>query len=408
VAHRTGQDTDGVPDFPFARPDAVAPPPEWGRLREECPIADVRLVSGDRALLLTRIEDVRQLLKDPRFGRQLDPAKGAARLSTADEGTVFTGGSDVEDLMTGGDHTRWRRLVGRAFTARRVNGLRPQMREIAEACVDRMRADGDTADLVAEYGFPIPVEVICALLGTPAGDVDRFSYWSETMLSETKYEQDEILAAQAEFAEYMLGHIAAKRADPGEDLLSELASGTDGAFMTDEQLMVTGIGLLVAGHETTANMIGKMVTMLLAERSRWEVLLADRSLIRTAVEESLRMDANMGVGLPRFVTEETALPSGELCPRSTVISSLSAANRDPRAFADPDRMDLARSPNPHIAFGAGAHSCIGQALARTELQVALEVLLEQLPTLELAVPVSELQTRSGVIVGGLAELPVRW
>ncbi len=173
-------------------------------------------------------------------------------------------------------------------------------------------------------------------------------------------------------------------------------------------LIATGIGLLVAGHETTANMIAKMVAMLLADRSRWEELLADPSLVRTAVEEALRMDANAGFGMPRYFTEDvevagTVLPSG-----TSAMCSMAAANRDERVFDGADEMDLRRSPNPHLAFGAGAHACLGQPLARTELQVVLDVLLRKLPSLELAVPVADLRRVEGLAVGGLRELPVRW
>jgi cytochrome P450 len=155
-------------------------------------------------------------------------------------------------------------------------------------------------------------------------------------------------------------------------------------------------------------MIGKMVSMLLAERGRWEALLADPSLIRTTVEESLRFDANSGFGLPRYLNEETEV-DGTVLPRgTTVICSMAAANRDENAFDGAADMDLTRSPNPHLSFGAGAHSCLGQALARTELQVVLEVLLRKLPALELAVPVEELERVEGLAVGGLRTVPVRW
>ena len=171
----------------------------------------------------------------------------------------------------------------------------------------------------------------------------------------------------------------------------------------------TGMGLLVAGHETTANMISKMVAMLLADRpDRWERLVADPSLVRTAVEESLRFDANPGIGMPRFLTEDVEVSDTTLRAGETVMCSMGAANRDARAFADGEEMDLTRSPNPHLSFGAGAHSCLGQALARTELQVALEVLLRRVPGLELAVPAEDLDRVEGLAVGGLATLPVRW
>jgi cytochrome P450 len=244
----------------------------------------------------------------------------------------------------------------------------------------------------------------------PDADRDRFSHWSDLHLSTTKYTQAEIDTGRAEFAGYMRAHVEAKRLHPADDLISELTTirDADDGRLSDAVLMSTAMGLLIAGHETTANMITKMVTMLLADRDRWEALVADRGLIRTTVEEALRMDANAGFGMPRFITEDIELSGVAVPAGSTVVSSLAAANRDPEVFGAPEQMDLARTANTHLAFGAGSHSCLGQALARTELQVCLDVLLTRLPTLDLAVPVAKLTRRTGLVVGGLDELPVTW
>ncbi|MFG1700669.1 cytochrome P450 [Nonomuraea sp. NPDC049309] len=400
--------TEQVLNYPIPNDAALDPPAEWARLREECPVAHVKLPSGDGARLITRYEDVKAVLADPRFTRRLT-APDAARLS-ADGGGAFS--SDITKVIPDGGegHQHWRRLVGRWFTAKRMAGLRPSMTRIADDLIDDMVERGAPADLRASLGFPLPVYVICDMLGVPAEDRDRFSYWSDTFLNLTRYTKEEIDAAQAEFFQYMSGHVAAKREQPGDDLLSELlaAGGPEQGGLSDLQILVTGMGLLVAGHETTANMIGKMVAMLLADRSRWERLLDDPSLIRTTVEESLRMDANAGIGLPRYLPVEAEV-GGEVLPKgTTVICSMAAANRDERVFANASEMDMTRSPNPHLAFGSGAHSCLGQALARTELQVVLEVLLRRLPSLELAVPVEELERVEGLAVGGLRTLPVRW
>ncbi|MER5321016.1 cytochrome P450 [Streptosporangium roseum] len=397
-----------VLSYPIPADAALEPPAEWAELRGKCPVAHVTLPSGDQATLLTRYADVKQVLADPRFTRQLN-APDAARLS-AEGGGVFN--SEMATIIPDGgeEHQHWRRLVGKWFTAKRMTALRPSMTEIAEQLIDDMVKRGRSGDLRAGLGFPLPVYVICDMLGVPAADRDRFSYWSDTLLNLTRYSKAEIDAAQGEFFQYMSDHLAAKRAEPGEDLLSELiaAGGPEDGGLADIQILVTGMALLVAGHETTANMIGKMVSMLLADRSRWERLLADPSLIRTAVEETLRLDANSGFGLPRYLREETEV-SGTVLPRgTTVVCSMAAANRDESAFEAAAEMDLSRSPNPHLSFGSGAHSCLGQALARTELQVVLEVLLRKLPTLELAVPVEELERVEGLAVGGLRTVPVRW
>ncbi|GAA1725449.1 cytochrome P450 [Nonomuraea sp. AD125B] len=394
--------------YPIPNDAALRPPAEWAELRGKCPVAHVELPSGDRARLLTRYEDVRQVLADPRFTRQLN-APDAARLS-ADGGGVFNSEMAMIIPDSGEEHQQWRRLVSKWFTAKRMNAMRPAMARIAEDLIDEMVERGAPGDLKASLGFPLPVYVICDMLGVPAEDRDRFSYWSDTLLNLTRYGKDETEAAQAEFFQYMTDLLAGKRAEPGDDLLSELiaAGGPENGGLNDLQILVTGMALLVAGHETTANMIGKMVSMLLADRSRWEALLADPSLIRTTVEESLRLDANSGFGLPRYLKEGTEVSGVELPKGTTVICSMAAANRDESAFEAAEEFDLTRSPNPHLAFGAGAHSCLGQALARTELQVVLEVLLRKLPTLELAAPEAELERVEGLAVGGLRTVPVRW
>ncbi|MER6003642.1 cytochrome P450 [Nonomuraea angiospora] len=401
--------SEQVLSYPIPSEAALEPPVEWADLRGKCPVARVTLPSGDEATLLTRYEDVKQVLADPRFTRLLN-APDAARLSANDDGGLFS--SEMAAIIpdSGEPHQRWRRLVGKYFTAKRMAALRPAMAQIAEQLIDDMVEHGAPGDLKASLGFPLPVYVICDLLGVPASDRDRFAHWSDSLLNLTKFTQAETDASQAEFIQYMSEHVAAKRVTPGDDLLSELieASAAEGEGLTDVELLATGMGLLVAGHETTANMIGKMVGMLLSDRTRWERLLADPSLVRTAVEEVLRFDANSGFGLPRYLKEETEV-SGTVLPRgTTVICSMAAANRDESVFDAAAEMDLTRTPNPHLAFGSGSHSCLGQSLARTELQVVLEVLLRKLPTLELAVPVEELHRVEGLVVGGLRQVPVRW
>ncbi|AEM84130.1 cytochrome P450 [Streptomyces violaceusniger] len=397
--------------LPLPTRGPLDPPADWERLREQCPVATVGLPSGDTGTLLTRYDHVKALLTDARFSRPT-AEDDSARIAPEGAGGVSTNSDMALSVpLKGEEHLRWRRHLSKYFTAKRMTALRPGMTDMAEALVDGMVKSGRPADLKAALGFPLPVYVICDLLGAPAGDRERFSYWSDAFLNVSRYTKEEAKQAYAEFVTYMSDLVAAKRAQPGEDVISMLIeeSRAEGEGLTDPELLGTGMGLLVAGHETTANMIGKMAAMLLADRTQWERLLADPSLVRTAVDEVLRSDANLGgFGIRRYLSEDldvdgTLLPSG-----TTVFCSLSAANRDERVFATPDEMDLTRSPNPHLTFGAGAHSCLGQSLARTELQVALEVLLRKLPSLELAVPVEELRQVEGLTVGGLREVPVRW
>jgi cytochrome P450 len=393
--------------YPIPGEAALEPPAEWARLRAECPVARVTLPSGDEATLVTRYADVRAVLSDPRFTR---PTGQGARVADVESGGVFN--SDMATVLPqeGEAHLRWRRMLAKWFTVKRMNALRPGIEAMAERLIGEMVRAGAPADLKAGLGFPLPVWVICDLLGVPDSDRDRFARWSDMLLSMTRFTQEEMSAAQAEFGGYLAAHVAAKRAAPGEDLLSALVEETDadGRPLSDRVLIATGMGLLVAGHETTANMIGKMVAMLLADRGRWERLLADRSLVRTAVEETLRMDANAGFGMLRYFTEDVEL-AGTVLPRgTTVVCSMAAANRDEDVFEHASSLDLRRSPNPHLAFGAGVHACIGQSLARIELQAVLDVLLRVLPSLELAVEADDLHRVEGLVVGGLRELPVRW
>ncbi|GAA2912410.1 cytochrome P450 [Actinoplanes cyaneus] len=399
--------TDTVPTYPFARPTALDPPAEWEQLRSECPVSKVRMVTGDEALLITRYNDVRELLADPRFTHSLTEA-GAAQISTSEDG-IFN--RDEATMTAGPNHQRWRRMMNKSFTVKRVNAMRPRIAEIANQLIDELIAGGQPGDLQSALGFPLPVFVICELLGVDPNYRDKFSHWSDAMLNLDKFSQAETAKAAMEFQEFMVQHVLDKRAAPGDDLLSELAAIVDSqdGRMTEAELVYTAQGLLVAGHETTANMIGKMVAMLLADRpNRWDRLVADRGLINPAVEETLRLDASSSIDLPRYISEDIEIAGCPIKAGTTVMASLSSGNRDETVYDDAAELRLDRVPNPHLAFGAGPHSCLGQALARTELQVTLTVLLDRLPTLELAVPVEELRRRTGLIVGGIEEVPVRW
>ena len=403
------ESSDASLSYPLHRPGALEAPVEWNDLRERCPVASVAMPSGDEAFLITRYADVKQVLSDPRFPR-MGREEGATRITDTESGGVFNNNSAQVLPQTGEGHQRWRRMLSKWFTAKRMKALHPQIEAMADRLIDQMQEQGQPADLKAALGFPLPVWVICTLLGVPDSDRDRFSYWSDSFLNLDRYTEAETSAAQQEFIGYLHGHVQSKRSDPGDDILGTMIKDGEAAGepISDEVLIATGMGLLVAGHETTANMIGKMTAMLLADRDRWQQLLADRSLIRTTVEEVLRMDTNLGFGMTRYLTDDLELGEQSVQSGSTLICDMAAANRDHRVFDDPEKLDLTRSPNPHLTFGAGPHSCLGQMLARTELQITLEVMLRRLPNLRLAVDPSDLRRIEGLIVGGLREVPVRW
>ncbi|GAA1892730.1 cytochrome P450 [Streptantibioticus ferralitis] len=401
---------DELRDLPFPRSAPMEPPVEWAELREKCPFAAVRLPSGDRARMLTRYEDVRKVLTDPRFSRDL-ARPDAARLTTAGDQGFMNARRPGVDITDGPGHTRWRRLVGRTFTMKRVEGLRPRIGAMVDELLDAMTAhQGRPVDLVPNLALPLPVGVICELLGVPASDQGRFTEWANQMLSLTRYDADEVAAGRAEFAAYMTGLIAAKRAEPGDDLLSELISVTDAedGRLSEAELLATSMSLLAAGHETTASMIGKMAAILLSHRERYETLLADPSLVPAAVEEVIRFDAMSEFGLPRYATETVEVGESVVEKGTTVLLSLQAANRDQSVFASPETWDAHRGDNHHLGFSAGAHFCMGSPLARVELQEVLAGLLRRLPTLRLAVPAEQLRRREGLLVGGYESVPVTW
>ncbi|QLH24637.1 cytochrome P450 [Streptomyces sp. Rer75] len=403
--------TEAVPDYPFEQPNVLEPPREWAETRAACPVAHVRMPSGDVVGLLTGYEEVRGLLTDQRFSRNLD-RKGAARMSTTEDGGMFSRPAQGQvDNKEGPGHRRWRRLISRAFTVKKMEAWRPRVQEMADALVDDMVAKGSPADLRAALALPLPVRVICALLGAPSEDQDRFARWSEVLLTLTRYTQAEVDDAQRDFHAYASDLVERKRAEPGDDLLSELTqiSDSEDGRLSHDELISTAVGLLLAGHETTSNMILKMTAMLLSERERYEAVLADPGLVPGVVEEALRMDANGGVGIPRFITEDTEVSGVPVGAGSTLFVNLPAANRDERKFPDPDRFDPRRENNAqHLAFGAGPHFCVGQTLARVELQVVLGTFVRRLPELRLRDAPETLRIREGVAAGGFEDMWVTW
>ncbi|GAA2868039.1 cytochrome P450 [Nonomuraea rubra] len=314
---------DAIPDFPFDRPTALEPPPRLAELREHCPVAHVRLPSGDVATVVTRYDDARAVMADPRFSRDL-ARDGAARLSTTEDGGLFNRRrAGVTRIREGQGHLRWRRLLSGWFTLRKMDLWRPRVQAMTDDLLDAMLAKGPPGNLSAGLALPLPVRVICALVGAPAEDQDRFAHWSRVMLTLTRYTQEEVDQAYREFNGYVSDLIDRNRADPGDDLLSELtqiSDAEDGRLSRDE-LVATVRALLLAGHETTSNMIAIMTAMLLADRSRYEDVVDDPDLVPGTVEEVLRLDSTLSVlgGLPRFCTEDVELSETMVPAGSTVI-----------------------------------------------------------------------------------------
>jgi cytochrome P450 len=278
--------------------------------------------------------------------------------------------------------------------------------ELIDALLDRPQP----ADLVTGFSLPLPVQVICEMLGVPAGDVDQFHAWSDAILGDWQGDTGQIMAALADMYNYFVRLIEIKRAEPADDLMTALIAARDQADrLSEEELTTLGCTLLIGGHETTANQLNLSLLVLLDHPAELGKLRADAGLIPAAVEEFMRY-VRLGGGLPpaRVTTEDVQLGGVTVRAGETVLPLFATANRDPSVFSDPDRFDISRAPANHLAFGAGVHHCLGAQLARLELQEAFRGLLSRMPGLRLAIPAGELRFKPGMALHSLCELPVRW
>lgn len=386
-----------------ASPSIYHPAPELAELQKNRPVVPLAMPDGSTAWLVTRYADVRQVMTDPRFSR------------SAAAGVATTGlGELANDSILGMDppeHTRLRRLVARAFTARRVSDLRQPVVKLVDELLTAMAAQPRPVDLVENFSLPLPVQVICELLGVPAADRHTFHAWSDTLMGDWQRDPKEMAVALTRISEYLAGLIAAKRTEPADDLMTALIAARDEHDMLSEKELVTlCLSVLIAGHETTANQINMFLLTLLRYPEELARLHADPDAISQAVEELMRFVqlGDAGGGMPRVTTEEVELSGVKIPAGSAVMASLATANRDPALFAEPDRLDVTRSQLQHLGFGAGVHHCLGAQLARMELQEALRGLLGRFPTLRLAVFESELRFKPGMVVRSLESLPVTW
>jgi cytochrome P450 len=380
----------------------------FARLRESRPVAPVRMPGYGRVWMVTRYADVRAVLTDPRLARDVRrwPGGGRTRPSEA------TGINDHMLHSDPPDHTRLRRLVQKPFAARRA-ALRPRAQEIAAGLLDELAArDDDVIDLLDRYARPLPVAVICELLGVPAADRE----W----IRDTVYAYDEPAEherVERELAAYFTELTAAKRAGPGDDLVSALVLARDnpggtgdggtGDTLTGDELLGTVFLLVMAGFDTTVNLIASGILALLIHPGELARLRADPSLLPAAVEELLRFTSPVNHANDRFTTEDVSIGGVNIPAGEWVMPAISSADWDPAQFPGADRLDLSRDTSGHVAFGHGVHHCLGAPLARMEAEVALGALLARLPGLSLAVPAAELRWRPVSLMNGLESLPVR-
>jgi cytochrome P450 len=302
------------------------------------------------------------------------------------------------------DHTRLRKLVGKAFTGRAIAALRPRIEQIAGELLDEMEAGPDRIDLLDAYAFPLPITVICELLGVPTDDRNDFRTWSNTLLQSADVAAH--TAAGASMASYLTELVDERRARPTDDMLGAIvAASEDSDQLSRHEAISMAFLLLVAGHETTVNLIGTGTYALLRHPAQLDALRADPSLVPNAVEEFLRWDGPVHLATVRFTVEPTVIGGVEIPAGEVVLVSLTSANRDPSRWPDADQLDVRRQAASHLAFGHGIHHCLGAPLARLEGDVAFTQLLARFPALSL--DAAELTWRPSTLIRGLTALPVR-
>jgi cytochrome P450 len=374
-------------------------------LREKA-LVEVKLPSGDSAWMVTRYADVRKLFADERLSKNI-ARPGMARISLDND--LF-----IDPLIDADppDHTRMRGLITRAFTARRIELLRPFAKAVTDDLLDKMAAGPRPTDFNEALAFPLPILVICRLLGVPAEDMNKFRRLVDGFLSVTKLPPAEVEECRAGLWTYLGDLIETKRANPGEDLIGGLIKvrDEDNNKLSEHELHFWTQSLLIAGYVTTASQIGTGTAVLLHRRDLVKEIQADFSLVESAVEEFLRTQVmGSSIGTLRYALVDIPLSDGTVIKQGTsVLLSEESANMDESVFTDPFTIDIRRKENHHMTFGAGIHYCVGAALARMELQVATETVLRRFPDIHLAVPSDELPRGLGGFMEGFSEIPVTW
>ena len=405
---------EAVPAEQFGADFYQNPLAYFARMREERPVTPALLPNGGRVWLVTRYADVRAALVDPRLHKDW-----ASKMTSPDwVPDEVTGYLSVHLLNADPpDHTRLRKLVSKAFTARRVAGLRPRIEAITSALLDaveaRAAAGEETIDLIEAFAFPLPVTVICELLGIPLRDQDQFRAWSNAVVA-SEGEPGSFRAAGVAMFHYFTGLIAAKRAaladgtGPADDMVSALIDARDSGDSLDERELVAMLFLLlIAGHETTTNLIASGTLALLANPGELARLRAQPGLLPGAVDELLRFVNPLNHATERFTLEPVEIGGVTIPAREWVLCATASANHDAGRFPDADRLDVARDAGGHVAFGHGIHYCLGAPLARLEGEVAFGALLSRFPSLSLAADPSALRWRPSSLIHGLETLPVR-
>jgi cytochrome P450 len=409
----TGSPTEAisdVPDYPMGRAAGCpfAPPPEVMALSEARPLSRVRIWDGSTPWLITGYEEVRTLFSDSRVSvddrRPGFPHWNEGMLSTVHKRprSVFT--------ADGEEHTRFRRMLSKPFTFKRVEGLRPAIQQITDDSIDTMLAGPKPGEIVTGLALPVPSLVISQLLGVPYEDAEMFQHHANVGLARYAAAEDTMKGAMS-LHKYLAQLVEAKMETPAEDAVSDLAERVTAGELSVKEAAQLGTGLLIAGHETTANMIGLGVLALLQYPEQAAVLREtdDAKVVANAVEELLRYLSIIQNGQRRVAAEDIEIAGEVIRAGEGIIIDLAPANWDAKEFAEPDRLYLHRSgAGQHVAFGYGRHQCVGQQLARAELQIVFHTLFRRIPTLELAVPIDDIPFKHDRLAYGVYELAVTW
>jgi len=394
--------------FPATRPSGCPFDPATGyaELREAEGLTKVSTPAGVDAWVVSRYDEVRSVLSDSRLSSRSAPS--AHVVPDADLEREVESGSILQN--DGERHAHLRRLLMGEFTVRRMRALRPRIQQLVDDHIDALLAvEEGPVDLVEAFALPIPSLVICELLGVPYADRDQFQRRSAILVAVDRPE-DEVQRVNEELQQYMAGLVMAKLDRREDDLLSRLITRAEeqGSPLTVPELVSIGITLLIAGHETTANMIALSTLALLRNPDQLAALRDNPELAPTAVEELLRYLSVVQFGLFRHVVEDIPFGDETIKAGEYLVAALSSGNRDESVYPDPDRIDLSRKASTHLAFGFGRHQCLGQQLARAELEEVYTRLYRRIPTLRLAVPFEEIRFKDNTLVYGVTALPVTW
>ncbi|MEU4232054.1 cytochrome P450 [Nonomuraea sp. NPDC026600] len=389
-----------VNKLPFDQPELLRPAPLLRGLQAEGPVHRVHTQTGDDAWLVTGYEEVRRLLDDDRLGRSHPQPEKAARIG---ESALF--GGPMGDFDTEReDHARMRTLLQPHFSPKRMRAFRPRVEELTTELLDQLEQQGSPADLHQALALPLPILVICELLGVPYEDRDQFRAWTQAAGNTADHAHS--MQGLTDLYEYGKRLVGRKRHEPGDDVISRLLAVPD----TDEdEIAMLSMSLLFAGHETTVVQIGMGALFLLANSGQWEALLAEPGLLTGAIEEIMRAPQVNGTGgIPRYARVDLEVAGATVRAGELVLLDIGVANYDEKVFADPERFDVTRQAAGHVSFGYGAHYCIGAPLARIELQAVFAQLIPRFPGMRLAVPVEELRVQTDTLTSGLVSLPVKW